>query len=203
MKDSVIKGPHSRRGKPFHGGSKTKLFQVWNMMLTRCNPSHADKYIYYAGRGIRVCEEWKDFSVFREWSLSNGYSQGLSIDRIDTNGDYEPNNCRWATPSQQSRNTRKNRMITFSGETKCVADWAKEIGVPYNRVLWRLNSGKSVDDILSQKKNVAPIHIRCVETGEIFDSAESAARKYKRSGCSILRAARTDGKCAGYHWEIL
>ncbi len=150
--------PHSRNGKPFHGGSGTRLFHVWVAMRERCRSPYNRKYPLYGGRGISVCDEWEDFSVFREWAMQHGYAPGLTIDRIDVNGNYTPENCRWATYQEQNRNNRRNRFLTFNGKTQCVQDWAKEIGLTPTGVFYRLNSGKPIEEVLSPIKKTKSKH---------------------------------------------
>ncbi len=105
-----------------HGGAGTRLFGIWTALRQRCGNKNASNYKYYGGRGIAVCKEWSAFVAFRDWALANGYKEDLSIDRINNDGNYEPENCRWATAKQQQRNGRHNDHITINGRTRTLAE---------------------------------------------------------------------------------
>ena len=105
-----------------HGKSKTRLYRIWGGIISRCENPNDTGFKNYGGRGIHICTNWRqDFLTFEEWALANGYSDSLSIDRIDCNKDYCPENCRWATAEVQANNVRSNHNITFRGETLTLA----------------------------------------------------------------------------------
>jgi hypothetical protein len=95
-----------------HGFRYTRIYRIWGGMLSRCNRPANDNYMHYGGRGIKVCDAWKDFIPFKDWALANGYKDCLTIDRIQVNGNYEPNNCRWATQKEQGANKRSREIKT-------------------------------------------------------------------------------------------
>lgn len=113
-----------------HGMTGTKLYKTRLHMIYRCENPKDKRYKNYGGRGIKVCKEWRNsFVAFRDWAFANGYKEGLSIDRIDVNGDYEPSNCRWITMAEQAGNTTRSVFITHNGETHTKAEWARIIGI--------------------------------------------------------------------------
>ena len=115
-----------------HGGYYTRMYTIWGNMKSRCNNPRAVNYAAYGGRGVRVCEEWKNsFENFQIWALSSGYEETLTLDRIDVNGDYCPENCRWITHKEQQSNKRNNRMLTYNGETHTAAEWARKLNMDY------------------------------------------------------------------------
>jgi hypothetical protein len=109
-------------------------------MKKRCYNPRDKRFVNYGGRGITVCDEWKDdFGAFQKWATDNGYKENLTIDRVNVNGNYCPENCRWATMTQQQRNTTRNRFITAFGETKTMAEWAEQSGIRQDVIKDRLN----------------------------------------------------------------
>lgn len=117
-----------------HGKSKTRLYHIWSSMRERCNNPKQKYYEYYGGKGIKVCDEWQNYSVFEQWAFSNGYSPTArryecTIDRINVNKGYSPDNCRFVSQTIQSNNASSNVLISYNGKTQTRAQWAKEIGV--------------------------------------------------------------------------
>lgn len=130
------------------GDYHNKLYKTWRGMRERCNSPYCRIYGRYGGRGIRVCPEWdNDFLAFREWALNNGYSDDLTIDRIDVNGNYEPSNCRWTTNKQQANNRRTNILITYNGETHTISEWSDITGIKYWNIIQRYRRGLPVEEI--------------------------------------------------------
>lgn len=125
-----------------HNMYKSRLYGIWSNIKDRCYNSNNGKYQNYGGRGIKLCEEWQEFVPFKEWALSNGYNDTLTIDRMDFNGDYEPNNCRWITIQEQQYNKCNNHLLTYNGRTQTLMEWAKERGIKYNTLHTRINRGR-------------------------------------------------------------
>ena len=138
-----------------HGAAKRGLntpeFTAWMGMINRCtNPGSTD-FQNYGGRGIKVCDRWRNnFSAFLA-DLGQKPSGRHSLDRVDTNGNYEPENCRWATPSEQARNRRSNRLLTHGGHTACVAEWSEISGIHSHDIRNRLRRGWSVERTLTTR----------------------------------------------------
>lgn len=190
------------------------LYACYYRMRRRCE-SKADKsYLRYGGRGIKVCDEWKnDIMAFIKWGIENGYQEGLSIDRIDNDGDYSPDNCRWADATQQSNNRRTNKFVTYKGETHTVAEWSRIVGIRPLTLNARLVSGWSVEDALTvsteerrygilQDTNIKTV----VYSGEtlvgIFNSQAEAAKRCgvsKSSVSACMRGYRSG--CRGYTFK--
>ena len=136
-----------------HGLSKTRLYKIYSKIKERCYYEKYPEYHLYGGRGIVMCDEWKDdFMNFYNWSINNGYNDSLSIDRIDFNGDYEPNNCRWADDITQGNNKRNNIVLTHNGMTMTMPEWARYLNLPYSVLANRRKKGKTVEEILDPVK---------------------------------------------------
>lgn len=132
-----LDGEHLPRDYP-------KLANLWQAMKTRCYNKNRSNYERYGGRGISVCDEWVDSSVpFIRWALDNGYRDGMQLDRIDNDADYSPDNCRWVTPKENSRNTRRNKRITLCGMNKTVAEWCETLDISeYTIYYWIREHGE-------------------------------------------------------------
>ena len=136
-----------------HNDTNTRLYGVWCTMKSRCYNRAVKHYHRYGGRGIVVCDEWKNsFKSFKDWSINNGYSEGLSIDRIDNNGDYSPTNCRWVSFKIQANNRKSNKLLTYKGETHNLTEWAKIININPKTLFSRLYSGWSIERMLDSYK---------------------------------------------------
>lgn len=124
-----------------HNKSNTRLYKTYNEMKSRCYNKNDKDYQYYGGRGIAVCDEWlDDFMNFYNWAMDNDYLDDLTIDRIDVDSDYSPDNCRWVDMKTQNRNTRRNRMIVINGETHCLSEWCEILNLDYNKINSRINT---------------------------------------------------------------
>lgn len=131
-------------------GKENKLYWVYNSMIQRCNNTKDSAYKHYGGRGIKVCDEWfNDRTSFFEWAYKNGYSEGLTIDRINTNGNYEPSNCRWSNRYVQLNNTRRNHYLTINEKTLTVKQWCVEYNIDPKLVYWRVKQGKTFEEAIT------------------------------------------------------
>lgn len=135
--------------KPKHGMTGTRLWVIWSGMKSRCYYPHNVAYKSYGGRGIKVCSEWlHNFLAFHNWAVNNGYSDNLTIDRIDNNGNYEPSNCRWATYEEQECNRSDTVYLTVEGQTLSISEWSRRTGISGATLRWRIENGWSEKDML-------------------------------------------------------
>lgn len=128
-----------------------ELYRRYNHMKERCSNPNDKRYNRYGGRGIRVCDEWlQDYNSFETWALNNGYKPGLSIDRIDNDGNYSPDNCRFVTLAENNQNRGTSRFFTYQGKTQNLAQWCEEYGLNYHTVFCRLKRGWSFEKAISE-----------------------------------------------------
>lgn len=135
-----------------HKMSSSRIYDIWQGMKSRCYRKNDARYDRYGGRGIKICDEWlKSFKNFYDWSTANGYSEKLTIDRIDNNGDYEPQNCRWVSNKEQSNNRSSNINITIGNTTKNLMQWCEIFNVDYKKVYRRYerNGYESIDRLFN------------------------------------------------------
>lgn len=133
----------SNMSRSTHGdnkrGKRTRLYSIWANMIQRCTNKNHPNYHDYGGRGITVYDEWFSYTAFQIWAISSGYKENLTLDRENTNGGYEPNNCRWVTVKAQQNNKRSNHLLTYGGKTLDIAEWAIITGIPYSTLRSRVN----------------------------------------------------------------
>lgn len=140
-KEQIIQRNHDTA--KLGGDSKNEYAQLhnsWTAMKNRCLSPLNMGYDLYGGRGITIYAEWLVWENFKQWALNNGWKPNLTIDRIDVNGNYEPDNCRWATFEVQANNTRNNKYLMYNGKTQTLSEWCKELHLPYDRTKARLNT---------------------------------------------------------------
>lgn len=134
-----------------HGGNRTKLHKAWGAIIQRCENPQAAAFPDYGGRGIAVCQEWRaSFSKFREWAMLAGYKDGLTIDRINNDEGYNPENCRWATVKQQARNRRSTHYIEWQGQRLALVSAAELAGIRADTLRHRLISGWPLERAMTQ-----------------------------------------------------
>lgn len=158
-------------GRALHGMREHPLYAVWASMRARCRNPKLTSFQNYGGRGITVCSEWDDPVAFIRWGEANGYAQGLQVDRIDNDGGYSPENCRFVTAKENMRNTRRNRIVEVDGREMTVAEAAEVSGVGYATIATRARRGMSAKDL------IAPVQFPVVVIrGEEMRPAEAARR---------------------------
>lgn len=148
----------SGKARVTHGMSNTPIYRVWRAMLSRCEMPNAKSYQDYGQRGICVCKEWHDASVFIEWANVNGYEAGMEIDRIDVNGDYCPENCRFTSRTENANNKRNNKIIEYCGESKTLAEWARHFAVSYKNLSRNLLKGYTLEEAVERQRSGERTH---------------------------------------------
>lgn len=144
--NNEVRGKQSKT----HGETDTRLYGIWCSMKRRCHNPHDTGYFRYGARGITVCDEWRNsYESFRDWAVSHGYGDGLTIDRRDNEKGYGPDNCRWATATEQANNRGKTFFVMHDGKYLPLSEWARLTGIKYGTLYYRLASGWPVDKALT------------------------------------------------------
>lgn len=184
-----------------HGMVGTHLYHIWRGMKDRCLNFNNKNYDRYGGRGIKICNEWLDnFQAFYDWAIENGYQEGLTIDRINNNGNYEPLNCRWVNYIVQANNRSNNHLITVDGETHTVSEWSRITGLNPQLISHRANRGDSNEEIFN--KEFPKVEINKLyeyqgekhtikEYSEMFGISKDTLHRRIRKGMSIKEAIET------------
>lgn len=151
--------------KAIHGHTRVLLSAIYHNMLARCYKPICQNFHNYGARGITVCEEWKNSKdTFIEWAVNNGYEKGLSLDRIDNDKGYSPENCRWTTSIIQNNNRRTNHRITINGETHTISEWARITGIWKTTIRERVKKGWKEEDLLLKPDKGRRVYGMCSQT---------------------------------------
>lgn len=135
-----------------HGDTGKRLYRIWAGMKTRCNTKSSSRYKYYGAKGIKIYNEWNNYKIFKEWALKNGYTELLTIDRINSIGNYQPNNCRWINMKEQARNRKNSIYINYQGQNLHIKQWAEKLNISYNAIINRLKINKNPEFVLRKNK---------------------------------------------------
>lgn len=138
-----------------NGLSNTRLRHIYDNMKSRCYNKNNKSYKYYGGKNVTICDEWlKDFEFFYNWAINNGYQENLTIDRIDTNGNYEPNNCRWVNFREQISNRTNTIKLKYKNQIKPLSEWAKEYNIEISTLRTRISRGWCIERALNEKTHL-------------------------------------------------
>jgi hypothetical protein len=204
-----------------HNMAHTRIYRTWCNMKGRCYRKTAKRYDLYGGRGIKVCDEWKNsFIAFYKWSIENGYQEDLTIDRIDVNGNYEPNNCRWISNFEQQSNRTDNRFIKYKGKTKTLSEWSRIYNLNLKTLQKRINKGWDLERAFNTRpldrdseyrkgkydKRSKPIaqYDKDGNIIKIWSSLGEIKREKGYSTCSIMNICKhkpTYNYAYNYKWE--
>ncbi|MDD3890525.1 MAG: hypothetical protein PHR65_11500 [Syntrophomonadaceae bacterium] len=157
---SLVSGTTKSCGckKRKHGYShKERLYETWKNMRRRCFDPKNKRWAHYGGRGITICSEWNDYLPFRGWAMANGYADNLTIDRIDVDGNYCPENCRWVDAKTQANNVSRNRIVDVKGQKMTMAELADSLGMSYSAVQHRIERGWDINKIISTPQRRATV----------------------------------------------
>ena len=151
LQKEIVTNRNMSRSRYSSVDRQTRLYKIWKGMHARTSYESQASYRDYGARGIKVCDDWADdYTKFRDWALDHGYDDNLTIDRVDVNDDYTPDNCKWSTRKEQNNNQRSNIQLTYNGETHTAAQWAEMIGVSKDCIYKRIQKGYEIERILKE-----------------------------------------------------
>ena len=195
----------AKNGVSMPAPSSTPMYKRWKGMKSRCYNSASKNFDNYGGRGIKVCDRWIDATMgYYNFIEDMGLPPFLnaSIDRINVNGDYTPENCRWATSGQQNNNRRENVTLTIGGQTKTVGEWSEHLGIPYSTIYGRVRLGWDDALAISPDKLRTPRPIVCVETGKVYQNVRDASIELGVDPSGFFNIVKGKQKTwGGYHWR--
>ncbi len=180
-----------------HGMAGTRLYECWQDMKKRCYNPKNKRYPNYGARGISVYYDWLgEYGAenFINWALANGYRDDLTLDRIDVNGDYEPDNCRWVTRTVQQNNRQYNHLLTYNGKTQTVTQWARELNLNASTLFSRIERGLSDEQVLTTPKGCGK------KRGKTFNGQTKTLKEWAEyTGISYKILSR---RVYDLHWDI-
>jgi len=174
--------------KTTHGQSKTKLYYIWHGMIRRCLSISHPRYSDYGGRGIGVCNEWREFVKFKEWADSAGYYEGLTLERDNVDGDYEPSNCRWITNFEQQSNRRNNHLLEYNDQIYTIAQLSRETGLTDGQIRRAIKPRQEIIPNKEIHKN--DLH----DKPDLWQGLEDYENRTEVYGCPY------DDFCEGFGW---
>lgn len=153
LQKDIVSNKNKNNEKYPEEDRNTRLYRIWKTMIARTIYPSQDGFKNYGGRGIKVCEEWlDDFYKFKNWAMSNGYDDDLTIDRINCDGNYEPSNCKWSSRKEQNNNQRRTIKLTYQDITHNLTEWADLLGIKYNTLYHRYKKNYPIEKILKEYK---------------------------------------------------
>jgi len=196
-----------RNYKHGEGSLDNRLFRIWCGIKDRCSNPNCVGYKNYGGRGIKICDQWLDYINFRDWALDNGYNDRLSIDRINNDGNYENDNCRWVDSQTQNNNKRTNIPITAFGETKTLAQWVRDPRCKvknYDTIYYRLSAGYTSEEAFTSTERINGIYIEAFGERKHVSGWLKDDRCYVKNAvtlCCRIGMGYTPQEAMAKHWK--
>jgi len=168
-----------------------RLYKIWSNMKQRCSNKNNQDYKYYQGKGIAYCDDWEKFENFEKWAMNNGYGDNLTLDRINGDLGYSPENCRWISLEEQQRNKSNNYLVTYDGKTQTLSEWAREYGLPRETLRSRIEKlGYSFEEAIKKKYKSQRNNVIVSYNGRSFTQAEFAREIGVTPQCICQRLKR-------------